>query len=226
MKVLLTGASGFLGKYIIDEGTLRKYSILKLGRDEHSDIPIDLSQKAPQLPEDLDIIIHAAGKAHVVPKTEDEKKVFFDVNLEGTKNLIQGIEQSSLNLKGFVFISPVAVYGMEYGTDITERAPLLGNSPYAQSKIKAEEFLQNWSEKSGIPVLILRLPLIIGNEAKGNLAKMIRGIQHGKYVSIAGGAARKSMVLAEDVAHCIFDNVGKSGVYNLTDGAAQLQYMY
>ncbi len=218
MKVLLTGGSGFLGKHIIDEATSRKYTVVQLGRDEKSDIQIDLSKKSPELPDGIDIVIHAAGKAHVVPKTEDEKKVFFEVNLDGAKNLIQGIEQSRNNIKGFIFISTVAVYGMEYGTDISERAPLMGNSPYALSKIQAEEHLLNWSKKSGIPVLILRLPLIIGNEPKGNLAKMITGIQHGKYVSIAGGAARKSMVLAEDVAQCIFENIGKSGVYNLTDG--------
>jgi GlcNAc-P-P-Und epimerase len=218
MKVLLTGGSGFLGKYIVDEANSRNHKLVQVGRDEKSEIQVDLSATIPEIPNDVDCIVHAAGMAHFVPKTEDEISSFFKLNLEGTKHLIEAIDNASAQLKGFVFISTVAVYGMEYGSDISERAPLLGQTPYAKSKIQAEELLINWSEKSGVPVLILRLPLVIGNGAKGNLAKMIRGIKHGKYVSIAGGAARKSMVLAEDVAKCIFDNVGKGGIYNLTDG--------
>lgn len=218
MKVLLTGNSGFLGRYIQKVGEQLPHEIISLGRSEDMDVRCDLAQEIPVIPNDVEIVIHSAGKAHSVPKTEAENAEFWQVNKTGTEHLLKAIEKANCPIKSFVFISTVAVYGRDYGADISERAPLLGTSPYAKSKIEAEEMLQKWSLEKGIPVLILRLPLLIGDDPKGNLAKMIRGIHHGKYVSIAGGKARKSMVLAEDVAQCIFQNIGKSGIYNLTDG--------
>jgi len=110
------------------------------------------------------------------------------------------------------------VYGLDEGTEISEDNPLTGESPDAKSKIEAEKFLLNWADRTGTPLLILRLPLISGKDPKGNLFKMIHGIKTGRYVSIGGGKAKKSIVNASDVAGCIFENIGHSGIYNLTDG--------
>jgi nucleoside-diphosphate-sugar epimerase len=110
------------------------------------------------------------------------------------------------------------VYGLEIGSGITEKDELLGNSPYALSKIKAEQFLLKWSEKFGIRILILRLPLVVGSNPPGNLGKMIHAIRRGVYFSIGGGKARKSMVLAEDIANLLATCPNGTGVYNLTDG--------
>jgi nucleoside-diphosphate-sugar epimerase len=218
MIALITGKSGFLGSYLEQAALRNNHVVQSLGRAKENDLIFDLSVEIPILPASIQCIVHAAGKAHVVPKTEKEKDDFFQVNVQGTKNLITSIEQSACELKSFVFISTVAVYGKEYGANISESHPLEGHSPYAKSKIQAEEILINWSKKSGVPLLILRLPLVIGDGAKGNLAKMINGIKRGKYVSIGSGAAKKSMVMAEDVATMIWNNLDKSGIYNLTDG--------
>lgn len=215
MKYLLTGASGFLGKHILE--ALPRESVVTLGRREENQIICDLSTTVPDL-SPVDVVIHCAGKAHIVPKSAEEERDFFQVNLEGTRHLIQAIEKSGRLPRQLVFISTVSVYGKDFGISISEDHPLLGSSPYAQSKILAESLVQNWGKSRNIPVLILRLPLVVGTQPPGNLGRMIKGIQTGLYASIAGGKARKSMVLADDVANLIARVIGQEGVYHLTDG--------
>jgi nucleoside-diphosphate-sugar epimerase len=211
--VLITGANGFLGKHIVKE---LKVKPITLGRDSHSDIIVDLSKEIPVLPE-VDLVIHSAGKAHSVPKNDIEKQSFFDVNVKGTENLLIGLEKAGMP-KEFVFISSVSVYGVTLGNHIKEEQSLTAKDPYGTSKILAEKLVQDWCVKNNIICTILRLPLVIGKNPPGNLGAMIDGIIRGFYFNIAGGNAKKSMVLAEDVA-CFIPNVARiGGTYNLTDG--------
>lgn len=122
-------------------------------------------------------------------------------------------------IKQFIFISTVAVYGLESGENIHENCPLKGSTPYALSKIQAERLLIEWAERHQIPLVILRLPLIVGTNPPGNLRFIANAISKGLYVRIKGNYAKKSMVLAEDVAQLISKlPINASGIYNLTDG--------
>jgi nucleoside-diphosphate-sugar epimerase len=218
IKYLLTGANGFLGSVIKDTIESTDRIVDSLGRSKTNSISIDLSKGIPTLEKNYDIVIHCAGKAHSSPKTEIEKQEFFDVNYQATINLCLALEATNNLPMQFVFISTIAVYGKNKGNMITEDSSLDGDSPYAESKIAAETFLEKWCAKFNVKLLILRLPLIIGNQAPGNLGKMVKGIKRGTYLSIAGGKARKSMVLVNDVADFILFNPKGSGVFNLTDG--------
>jgi nucleoside-diphosphate-sugar epimerase len=214
-KVLFTGASGFLGGNILP--ILNKsYRVKTLGLTSEDYYRINISNQVPKLNESYDIVLHAAGKAHSVPKTESEKQDFFDVNLQGTKNLCEGLEKSGLP-KSFIFISSVAVYGLDSGENITEDSPLKGNTPYALSKIKAENFLIIWCEKNNVKLSILRPSLIAGPNPPGNLGAMILGIKSGKYLNIGGGKARKSVLMVQDIARLVPLVVDKGGVYNICD---------
>lgn len=213
MTIILTGASGFLGGEMMDV-LQSQHEIITLGRSVSNNIVSDLGLEIPILPKS-DIIIHAAGKAHMIPKTPEEKNDFFQVNEEGTKNLLKGIEELP---KLFVLISTVAVYGEEQGENISEDHPLKGETPYALSKIRAEKLVQDWGKSNGVNVLIFRLPLIAGANPPGNLGAMIKAIKGGYYFRLGNGHARKSMVLGKDIAKAIPDLLDKSGVYNLTDG--------
>jgi nucleoside-diphosphate-sugar epimerase len=214
-KLLFTGASGFLGvnlKPLLKES----FDIKTLGLTDEDTYNVNIANNIPEFNEPFEVILHAAGKAHIVPKTEKEKKLFFDVNYEGTKNLCKALEKSYLP-KAFVFISTVAVYGLEAGKNITEEYPLNGDTPYALSKIQAEQFLTEWCSKNNVVLSIIRPSLIAGPNPPGNLGAMIKGIKTGRYLSIAGGKARKSVLMVHDIARLLPALIEKGGVYNVCD---------
>jgi nucleoside-diphosphate-sugar epimerase len=216
MRILLTGASGFLGRHLLDH-LVHENEVVTLGRSEASDIRCDLSTDVPALPS-CDMVVHAAGKAHVVPKTDAEARAFAEVNHTGTRHLLLGLEACPRKPATIVFFSTVAVYGLDHGTDVDEGHPTLGGTPYADSKIAAESLLREWGAAQGVGIVILRIPLISGAGAPGNLGAMWKAMKRGYYLRIGDGLARKSMVNASDLAALLPSLTGKGGTYNLTDG--------
>jgi nucleoside-diphosphate-sugar epimerase len=213
-NILITGKSGFLGKILERCLEEDKKSTYGLG---NNNLRIDISKPFDLPQENFDIIIHAAGKAHSIPKSKVEEKLFYEVNFDGTKNLSAAIDKLAIKPASFIFISTVAVYGVDKGEMVNELHPLNGETPYSKSKILAENFLIDWSEKSGIKLAILRLPLVAGQNPPGNLGAMIKGIKTGRYLSIGKADAKKSIVWAEDIAHIIPKISIVGGIYNLTD---------
>ena len=214
-KLLFTGGTGFLGKNVMPI-LKQKYEVSTCGITPDDMIKANLAKEVPALPECYDVVLHACGKAHVVPKTEAEKQAFYDVNYQGTVNLCKALENVGAP-KAMVFISTVAVYGCEYGNLITEDHPLEGTSPYAESKIMAEKYLMEWCSKNDVVLGILRPSLLAGNNAPGNLGAMVNGIKKGFYMNIAGGKVVKSILMAEDIARLIPLLEEKGGVYNVCD---------
>lgn len=217
-SILLTGSEGFLGK-----------NLLKVWHNTHTVVGIDLmpgnrticcnlSLEVPLISFYPSIVVHSAGKAHVIPRNKAEEDEFFAVNYRGTLNLLDGLSRAPALPQQFIFISTVAVYGLEEGENIDESTPLNGKSPYALSKIMAEELVRKWGEKYNVNTLILRLPLIAGSNPPGNLGSMIKAIKKGYYFRIGDGESRKSMVLASDLASFVASCNEISGIYNLTDG--------
>lgn len=214
-KLLFTGASGFLG-YNIRSILDKTYDVYSIGLTDDDDIKFNIAKDVPPINTHYDVVLHAAGKAHTVPKTDAEKQVFYDVNYQGTVNLCKALENAGIP-KALVFISTVAVYGCEYGNLITEEHPLEGNSPYAESKIMAEKYLTEWCSKNGVILGILRPSLLAGKNAPGNLGAMVNGIKKGFYMNIAGGKVVKSVLMAEDIARLVPILEKKGGVYNVCD---------
>lgn len=214
-KLLFTGASGFLG-YNIRPILEKSYDVHTIGLTDDDDIKINIAKEVPPINTHYDVVLHAAGKAHVVPKTEAEKQVFFDVNYQGTVNLCSALEMAGIP-KCLVFISTVAVYGCEFGEMIDETHPLNGDSPYAKSKIMAEEYLTQWCLDHQVRLAILRPSLLAGKNAPGNLGAMVNGIKKGFYMNIAGGKVRKSVLMAEDIARLLPLLEEKGGIYNVCD---------
>lgn len=213
---LLTGATGFLGKEL-NKNLSQQASIDTLGRSVRNHIICDLSLEAPQLDRSYDLVIHNAGKAHIVPKTSAEAEDFFKVNYHGTLNLLRSIEQTSSMPKALILISSVAVYGVAKGTMLDESLPLNASDPYGQSKSMAEEAALKWGKQNHVTVGILRLPLVAGSLPPGNLNRMIRAQRAGYFFHIGKGDNRRSMVSAGDVAKVIPKLAEVGGTYNLTD---------
>lgn len=194
----------------------RMYDVTTVGLLPQDNYTVNIAREIPELRERYDIVLHAAGKAHSVPKTEEEKRVFFDVNLQGTKNLCAALERKGMP-RAFIFISTVAVYGCDYGENITEEHSLDGVTPYAVSKCLAEEYLQKWCHEHNVILGIIRPSLIAGPNPPGNLGAMIYGIRSGRYFSIAGSRARKSVLMVQDIAKLVPLLAEKGGVYNVCD---------
>lgn len=215
-KLLFTGASGFLGNNIIPR-LYEMYEVVHtLGLAEDEDIKFNLGGGVPPINTHYDVVLHACGKAHTVPRTEAERQVFFDVNYTGTVNLCKALETAGIP-QSFVFISTVAVYGCEFGELISEEHPLNGDTPYAKSKIMAEEFLQGWCKEHGVVLTILRPSLLAGKNAPGNLGAMVNGVRKGFYMNISGGKVVKSVLMAYDIANLLPLVARKGGIYNVCD---------
>lgn len=214
-KLLFTGGTGFLGKNVM-QLLAQKYEVTTCGITPNDVLKANLAKEVPELPEHYDVVLHACGKAHVVPKTEAEKQAFYEVNYQGTINLCSALEKAGAP-KTLVFISTVAVYGCEYGDMITEEHPLEGDSPYAESKILAEKYLTEWCSKNGVVLGVLRPSLLAGKDAPGNLGAMVNGIKKGFYMNISGGKVIKSILMAEDIAHLLPLLEEKGGIYNVCD---------
>jgi GlcNAc-P-P-Und epimerase len=214
-SLLLTGASGFVGKNVLP--VLKQGgSIVSTLDYNNSDYNCDLSQEVPELGGVFNIVLHAAGKAHFVPETPEEEKSFFAVNLQGTKNLCTGLEKAGVP-GSFIFLSTVAVYGLDRGNNITEDYPLKGRTPYALSKIQTEQFLKEWCDKKGVILSIIRPSLIAGPNPPGNLGSMIQALKKGRYFSISGGKSRKSALMVQDIAALVPFLAAKGGIYNVCD---------
>lgn len=215
MNCLLTGSNGFLGRVL--ESSLSNNTVIHTLSKSSGEYNVNLETQIPIFNQQFDIVIHAAGKAHSFPKSIKDRDAFFSVNVQGTKNLLKGLENYKLP-KSFVFISSVAVYGLSEGYLINEQSELNAIDPYGKSKVQAERLVLQWCTENNVTFSILRLPLVVGLNPPGNLGAMINGIQKGYYFNIAGGSAKKSMVLASDVAKYLLKASEIGGIFNLTDG--------
>ena len=225
MKLLLTGYPGFLSTSIKEWFDSQGWIVDTLGllpypenlQSTGAHLVCNLVKEIPQLSSnDYDLVIHAAGKAHVVPRNEAERKSFFDVNVTGTQHLLDALQSNPP--RSIVFISSVAVYGKEAGDMIKEDAPLLAKTPYGKSKIQAEELIRNTLFSKEVVRGIVRLPLIAGKDAPGNLGSMIKAIKKGIYFNVAGGKTVRSIVLKDDIAPFLYELGKHGGTYNFTDG--------
>lgn len=216
-KLLFTGGTGFLGrniKPILD----KRYEVTTIGIMDADMLKANFVTDVPDLPEYYDVVLHAAGKAHIYPKTETECQAFYDVNLTGTIHLCDALENVGVP-KSFIFISSMNVYDDDEPgrMDTEDSRSLAGTSPYADSKIQAERYLTDWCKKHNVVLGILRPSLLAGKGAPGNLGAMVKGIKTGAYLSIAGGKARKSMLMVDDIAHLVPLLEEKGGTYNVCD---------
>ena len=196
-KLLFSGASGFLGHNVMPILS-RQYAITTIGITESDDINANIASEIPALPERYDVVLHAAGKAHVYPKNQEEVQAFYDVNFQGTVNLCRALEKVGLP-KSFIFISTLDVYGLAVGEGIDETCPMNPVTHYAKSKLQAEKFLEEWAKENGVTLGVLRPSLMTGPNPPGNLKAMINGIRRGYYVNIAGGRTRKSLMMIQDI---------------------------
>jgi nucleoside-diphosphate-sugar epimerase len=209
--ILLTGSSGFLGRAVYDRLKLQN-KVSGLSRSKDAEFSHDLTSNILLLPH-FDMVIHAAGKAHITSTNSHDSKLIYDINVSSTRNLLLSLSFSPP--ESFVFISSVAVYGCDSGMDIDETFPLNAKDAYGSGKIECERMIQGWCDSNGVRCLILRLPLVAGQNAPGNLRQMANAIRKGFYFRIGDGSALRSVVRLADVSELLAKSYLRNGVFNL-----------
>jgi len=230
MKILVTGASGFIGSFIVEEAlkrgfetwaAMRKSSSKEYLQDERIKfIELNLSSKE-QLVEQLrgqafDYVVHAAGVTKCLNKAD-----FRRINTEGTKNLVTALLELQMPLKRFVFVSSLSVFGaireQQPYEEIRETDTPQPNTEYGRSKLEAESFLDSLE---GFDYVILRPTGVYGPREKDYflMAQSIK--QHSDF---AVGYKRQDItfVYVSDVVQAVFLALekGQSGrKYFLSDG--------
>lgn len=208
-RILLTGASGLLGRYLLQQ--CDRATVATLGRGEEADIRCDLEQEKPRFTDvflhGIELVVHAAG-------TQRADKAIA-LNLEGTRRLLEAL--APIEIKQFVYISSTEVYGLKEGEDINEEERLRPCGKVGQSKVLAEEEVRKFCDEKGIILTILRPATMFGKGMTGWGERMAEQVLSGYYFSIRDADAMVSMVLALDVAKVALALASKGGTYNVTD---------
>jgi nucleoside-diphosphate-sugar epimerase len=203
--ILITGAAGFLGSEVVRQALGAGFAVTATDRIASAKFPgIDLAPADildfPSLAKvfhDVDRVCHVAGLAHVFNKSEIAGAPFHAVNVEGTENVAQAA--LGAGVRHFIFVSSVSVYGcIAQAKD--EGSECCPEGPYAQSKLQAERRLIGLCQNSGMHLTILRLATLYGEGDPGNVARLMRTIDRGRFVWLGDGANRKILLHREDAA--------------------------
>lgn len=229
-KILITGASGFIGSFIVEEALRRGYETWAAVRGSSSReylqdarihfLELNLSSE-DELVEQLrshrfDYVVHAAGVTKCLDKAD-----FFRINTEGTRHLVHAIQRLRMPLRRFVYLSSLSIYGAikeqqpyeEIGEDDTPRP----NTAYGESKLAAEAILD---ATQGFPYVVLRPTGVYGPREKDYflMAKSIKG-----HTDFSVGFKRQDItfVYVSDVVQAVFlalDHGSDGRKYFLSDG--------
>lgn len=222
VSCLVTGASGFLGRHIARRLEAGGGEVTTIGRSPVAGfrtVVADLTRGGVELGRgSFRHVYHVAGLAHLEAHGDEETRRFALVNVEGTRALLSALERCGGLPQRLLLVSTVAVYGVDEGTSLDEATERRATEPYGLSKRQAEDVVQEWGERHGVRTAIVRLPMVSGPGARGNVRRMVRAIAAGRYLGVGAGTARRSMVRAADVADVLPAAAEAGGTFHLTDG--------
>lgn len=146
--------------------------------------------------------------------------LYYDVNVNGTKNVIEAVEE--MGIRNIIFTSSAAVYGLRKNNPDEKSTPE-PSSPYGKSKLEAEEILIKWQKKDpqNHSLTIIRSAAVFGENNRGNVYNLLRQIASGKFVMVGKGDNRKSMAYvgnnAAFIHHCIKTSEPGCRIVNYAD---------
>ena len=218
-KILVTGASGFIGynlcKYLSKSGlqacgAVRSINSFLLKDFKYISVSnIDIKTNWKDALVDTDCIIHCAAAVHEMNQNKNYN-FYYSTNVEGTKNL--AVQAVKAGVKRLVFLSTIKVNGES--KDKIKDIKIFKNSDfpnpqnnYEMSKLEAEKALWEISSKIGLEVVVVRLPLVYGYGAKGNLARLIKLVKSGVPLPLSLVKNQRSMIgvdnLVDLLVQCI-----------------------
>lgn len=227
IKVFITGASGIIGKAILQDISgqgLPLREIVALERDKtlnSADIRTikgdirELSDAMIRELEDTDILVHLAALVH---KPGTSSKLYEQVNDRATRRLIDAFrEVSKSTIKQFIFISTVLVFGNYKSEAYLEEDETNPDTPYGISKLEAEKYIGKTAGiDSSFKYTILRLTPVYGEGDKGNVGRMIRFVKRFRCFPIFGENVKKCPVYVEDVSKSIISCINNEKAFDET----------
>lgn len=206
LRVLVTGALGAIGNAV--STTLVQSRMTVVGMDSSPNglggsslfskfIVADVRDReaVEAAVSEVDAVAHLAAWVHRVPHNKEEETAIYEVNQLATERICNICKQQS---KRIVLASTVAVYGEDTMGEFNEGSPLCPETPYAKSKLEAEEAV------IGAGGIVLRLPMVYGRNDRGNMYRMIHAISRGWFVVPGSGAAKRTFVGRWNVAQAFF----------------------
>ncbi len=246
MKILITGASGFIGSFIVEEGLARGMKVwagmrgssskkyLSDERIRFAELNLEnaevLHQQLEQYKAEFggwDFIVHAAGATKCKCKQD-----FFRTNYEGTKNLVEALQRLDMVPKKFIFISSLSVYGAIREVPVKDAdkisdpvyAPIIEsdtprpNTAYGQSKLQAEKFLQQFPDS--FPYVILRPTGVYGPREKDYFL-MAQSIKQHIDFAVGYKPQEITFVYVRDLVQAVYRSIDADVVrraYFISDG--------
>jgi len=209
-SVLVTGANGFVGSFLVPELSSRGFDVGQLVRDKNYkdnlkiksfciddlDDVVDLTEPL----KDVDVVIHLAARVHVMTDEHiDPLAEYSRVNVESAVNLAR--QAASLGVKRFIFVSSIKVNGELTEKDIPFKADDNPNpqDSYGISKCEAESALMKLSKESGMEVVVLRPPLVYGPGVRANFLSMMTWLYKSIPLPFGSVDNRRSLVFIDNL---------------------------
>lgn len=232
-KVLVTGATGFVGHFLCDRLLAQGFSVrgtLLTSENPSSLVDGVESVAVEPLGDDtqwnhalagVDTVIHLAARVHIMDDTSsDPLAEFRRVNVDGTTHLAR--EAVKAGVKRLVFISSIKVNGEETVTPYTPYSPPSPSDPYGISKWEAEQALRKIEAETGLEVVVVRPTLVYGPGVKANFLNMMKIISRGIPLPFASITNRRSLIyvgnLVDALATCATHPEAAGKTYLVSDG--------
>lgn len=208
MKIIITGATGFVGKNLTQYLTTKSDKV----------VPLSLRNIDYQLDDTADAIIHLAGKAHDTKNTSDDNE-YYRVNTDLTIALFDKFLQS--DIKDFIFFSSVKAAADSVEGTLIEETKANPQTAYGKSKLKAETYLLSKQLPSNKRLIIIRPCMIHGEGNKGNLNLLYQVVKYSVPWILAAYENRRSFISIDNLNYVVYEILNHpkipSGIYNIAD---------